>query len=67
MGIGDPVIVTSRAADRGGVSATPRSGPGARTTSSGIETGDYDIGFVLADGLSPERWSTTAQGCCRHW
>ena len=52
MGIGDPVIVTSQAATRGEYLRRPDLGR-VPNDLSGIETGDYDIGFVLADGLSP--------------
>lgn len=52
VGIGDPVIVTSQAATRGEYLRRPDLGRAPRDLAA-IETGDYDIGFVLADGLSP--------------
>jgi ethanolamine ammonia-lyase small subunit len=52
LGLGDPVVVTSQAADRSEYLRRPDLG---RTPDdlSAVAEADTDIGFVLADGLSP--------------
>ncbi|GAB3134546.1 ethanolamine ammonia-lyase subunit EutC [Tsukamurella serpentis] len=52
LGLGEPVVLTSRAADRGEYLRRPDLG---RTPAdlSGVPTVTADIGLVLADGLSP--------------
>ncbi|MEV0331800.1 ethanolamine ammonia-lyase subunit EutC [Nocardia sp. NPDC050717] len=52
MGLGDPVTVTSKAADRSEYLRRPDLGR-LPADLSGIENRGADIGFVLADGLSP--------------
>jgi ethanolamine ammonia-lyase small subunit len=52
VGLGTPVVVTSRAATRSEYLRRPDLGRAPKDL-SGIETGDHDIGIVLADGLSP--------------
>ncbi|MFE6919647.1 ethanolamine ammonia-lyase subunit EutC [Nocardia sp. NPDC057663] len=52
MGLGDPVTVTSMAADRSEYLRRPDLGR-LPADLSGIENHSADIGFVLADGLSP--------------
>jgi ethanolamine ammonia-lyase small subunit len=52
VGLGDPLLVTSRASTRGEYLRRPDLGRTPQDL-SGIEKGDYDVGFVLADGLSP--------------
>jgi ethanolamine ammonia-lyase small subunit len=52
LGLGDPVVVTSQAADRSEYLRRPDLG---RTPDDlgAVAAADTDIGFVLADGLSP--------------
>lgn len=52
MGLGDPVTVTSKAADRSEYLRRPDLGR-LPADLSGVENHSADIGFVLADGLSP--------------
>ncbi|MFF0816321.1 ethanolamine ammonia-lyase subunit EutC [Rhodococcus sp. NPDC003318] len=52
VGLGRPVVVTSRAADRGEYLRRPDLGRTPADLSAVPET-TADIGFVLADGLSP--------------
>ncbi|WP_432420397.1 ethanolamine ammonia-lyase subunit EutC [Nocardia neocaledoniensis] len=52
MGLGAPVTVTSKAADRSEYLRRPDLGR-LPADLSGIENHSADIGFVLADGLSP--------------
>ncbi|MCP2317770.1 Ethanolamine ammonia-lyase light chain [Nocardia amikacinitolerans] len=52
IGLGHPVAVTSRAADRSEYLRRPDLGR-LPADLSGIENSGADIGFVLADGLSP--------------
>ncbi|MFI6998153.1 ethanolamine ammonia-lyase subunit EutC [Nocardia sp. NPDC050175] len=61
LGIGEPVHVRSRASDRAEYLRRPDLGrlpaespdPAARSDLSDVPHGTADIGFVLADGLSP--------------
>ncbi len=52
MGLGEPVTVTSKAADRSEYLRRPDLGR-LPADLSGIDNHGADIGFVLADGLSP--------------
>lgn len=52
MGLGEPLSVTSRAADRSEYLRRPDLGR-LPADLSGVEKHGADIGFVLADGLSP--------------
>ncbi|AVZ40770.1 MULTISPECIES: ethanolamine ammonia-lyase subunit EutC [unclassified Dietzia] len=52
IGIGEPAVVTSRASSRGEYLRRPDLGRVPRDVSS-IPEGEFDVGFVLADGLSP--------------
>ncbi|MGW5436289.1 ethanolamine ammonia-lyase subunit EutC [Nocardia asteroides NBRC 15531] len=52
MGLGEPLSVTSRAADRSEYLRRPDLGR-LPADLSGVENHGADIGFVLADGLSP--------------
>ena len=52
VGLGDPLVVTCRAADRGEYLRRPDLGRMPADLES-VSTTDADIGFVLADGLSP--------------
>ncbi|MFC8045672.1 ethanolamine ammonia-lyase subunit EutC [Nocardia sp. NPDC057353] len=53
-GLGEAAVVTSRARDRAEYLRRPDLGrlPGSELPGSGDENGSYDVGFVLADGLS---------------
>ncbi|WP_072687384.1 ethanolamine ammonia-lyase subunit EutC [Rhodococcus marinonascens] len=52
VGLGRPVVVTSKASDRGEYLRRPDLG---RTPAdlSAVQAGNAEVGFVLADGLSP--------------
>jgi len=52
VGIGTPIVVTSMASTRSEYLRRPDLGRTPKDLSQ-LEKGDYDIGFVLADGLSP--------------
>ncbi len=52
IGIGEPTAVTSRAATRAEYLRRPDLGRAPEDLSS-ISAGDFDLGFVLSDGLSP--------------
>lgn len=52
LGLGEPVVVTSRAADRGEYLRRPDLGR-APADLSGLPTVTADVALVLADGLSP--------------
>ena len=52
VGIGTPIVVTSMASTRSEYLRRPDLGRTPKDLSE-LEKGDYDIGFVLADGLSP--------------
>jgi len=52
VGIGTPIVVTSLASTRSEYLRRPDLGRAPKDLSE-LEKGDYDVGFVLADGLSP--------------
>ncbi|TWS22237.1 ethanolamine ammonia-lyase subunit EutC [Tsukamurella sputi] len=53
LGLGEPIVVTSRAADRGEYLRRPDLGRAPSDLSAVPKTG-ADLGLVLADGLSPK-------------
>ena len=72
VGIDDPLQVSSRADLAQRVSAPARSGPAAPADLSGLPKTTADIGFVLADGLSPHALTDHAAGMIdrtgrQHW
>ncbi|KZF08439.1 MAG: ethanolamine ammonia-lyase subunit EutC [Rhodococcus sp. (in: high G+C Gram-positive bacteria)] len=52
VGVGAPVVVTSKATSRAEYLRRPDLGRSPDDLSS-IDKGDFDVGFVLSDGLSP--------------
>jgi ethanolamine ammonia-lyase small subunit len=59
MGLGDPIVLSSRAADRGTYLRRPDLGrlPGS---TEGLPSDGWDVGFVVADGLSSKAVSEHA-------
>lgn len=64
LGLGSPVTVRSRAADRGEYLRRPDLGRAPSDLSAVPDTG-ADVGFVLADGLSPRALIEHGEGLLR--